>query len=154
MADVRIFMSFDMDHDRDLYERLLEQSRNGGSGFEISSRSESPPKGDVWDERARSHIRRADEMIVICGEHTADSPRVSAELRIAQEEQKPYFLLWGRRERMCTRPVGAKPRDSMYSWTREILHDQITLTLRNAQPRAVPEDCKRITRIPRKIDLR
>jgi hypothetical protein len=79
---------------------------------------------------------------------------VSAELRIAQEEQKPYFLLWGRREHMCTRPVGAKPKDSMYSWTREILHDQIALTLRNAQTRVVPEDCKRITRIPRKIDLR
>jgi hypothetical protein len=70
---------------------------------------------------------------------------VSEELRIAQEENKPYFLLWGRREIMCTRPFSAKAKDSMYSWTREILHDQITMTLRSAQIQEVPEDCKRIT---------
>jgi hypothetical protein len=69
--------------------------------------------------------------------------RVGTELRIAQEEQKPYFLLWGRRERMCTRPAGAKRDDSMYSWTWEILQDQITNTLRNAQPHEVSERYKR-----------
>jgi hypothetical protein len=151
MTDVRIFMSFDMDHDRDLYELILEQSLKGGSGFEISARSEPRSTEDLWDERARRRIRSVDEVIVICGEHTADSPRVSAELRIAQEEHKPYFLLWGRRESMCSRPFGARASDSMYSWTREILHDQITLTLRNAQIQEVPEDCKRVTSAGRRI---
>jgi hypothetical protein len=75
---------------------------------------------------------------------------VSEELRIAQEENKPYFLLWGRREIMCTRPFSAKAKDSMYSWTREILHDQIILTLRSAQIQEVPEDCKRITSATRR----
>jgi hypothetical protein len=98
---------------------------------------------DGWDERVRRQISRADEVIVICGEHTASSVRVSAELRLAQEEQKPYFLLWGRRERMCTRPVGSKRDDSMYSWTWEILQDQIVTTLRNARPREVAERYKR-----------
>jgi hypothetical protein len=46
---------------------------------------------------------------------------------------------------MCTRPFSAKAKDSMYSWTREILHDQITMTLRSAQIQEVPEDCKRMT---------
>jgi hypothetical protein len=106
--------------------------------------------GDLSDERVRRRIRGADEVIVICGEHTAKSVRVSEELRIAQEENKPYFLLWGRRESMCTRPSSAKASDSMYSWTREILHDQITTTLRNAQIQEVPEDCKRITSATRR----
>ena len=154
MADTRIFMSFDMDHDRDLYDQMFEQSLKGDSGFAVSDRSESYSIWDLSAERVRRRIRGADEVIVICGEHTVESSRVSDELRIAQEENKPYFLLWGRREIMCTRPLSAKKNDSMYSWTREILHDQITLTLRNAQTRVVPEDCKRITRIPRKIDLR
>jgi hypothetical protein len=68
---------------------------------------------------------------------------VAAELRIAREEGKPYLLLWGRRELMCTKPEGAKPSDAMYSWTRDILESQLSATLRNAGPLEVPESCKR-----------
>jgi hypothetical protein len=143
MSNVRIFMSFDPENDRDLHDLLLEQSCRQCSGFEISARTEAATMTDRWDERVRRQISQADEVIVICGEHTGSSVRVSAELRIAQEERKPYFLLWGRRERMCTRPVGSKRDDSMYSWTWEILQDQIITTLRNAQPREVAERYKR-----------
>jgi hypothetical protein len=143
MSNVRIFMSFDPDNDEDLRDLLLEQSRRQCSGFEISARSEAPTMTDRWDERVRRQISEVDEVIVICGEHTASSESVSAELRITQEEQKPYFLLWGRRDRMCTKPAGSKRDDSMYSWTWQILQDQIMATLRNAQPREVAERYKR-----------
>jgi hypothetical protein len=143
MPNVRIFMSFDRDNDEDLHDLLLEQSRRQSSGFEISARSEATTMSDRWDERVRRQISDADEVIVICGEHTASSVRMNAELRIAQEEQKPYFLLWGRRERMCTKPAGSKRDDSMYSWTWEILQDQIVSTLRSARPREVAERYKR-----------
>lgn len=143
MPNVRIFMSFDPDNDEDLRDLLLQQSRSRASGFEISARSEAAAMTDRWDEKVRRQISQADEVIVICGEHTASSLSVSAELRIAQEEQKPYFLLWGRRDRMCTRPDGARRDDSMYSWTWQILQDQITTTLRNSQPREVAERYKR-----------
>jgi len=143
MPNVRIFMSFDPDHDADLHDLLLEQSRRQSSGFEISARSETATMTDRWDERVRRQISAVDEVIVICGENTGSSVRVSAELRIAQEEKKPYFLLWGRRDRMCTKPVGSKRDDSMYSWTWQILQDQIVTTLRNAQPRQVAERYKR-----------
>lgn len=143
MPDVRIFMSFDMDHDRDLYDLILEQSLKGNSGFEIAARSEAGALEGFWEARVRRRIRAADEVIVICGEHTNESSPVSAELRIAQEEQKPYFFLWGRREGMCTRPAGARASDSMYSWTRETLQEQIRVTLRNAERPEIPESCKR-----------
>jgi hypothetical protein len=143
MPNVRIFMSFDRDNDEDLHDLLLEQSRAQCSGFEISARSETAAMTDRWDERVRHQISQVDEVIVICGEHTALSVRMKAELRIAQEEQKPYFLLWGRRERMCTKPAGSKRDDSMYSWTWDILQDQIVTTLRNARPREVAERYKR-----------
>ena len=136
-------LAVDLDHDEDLRDLLLEQSLSRASGFEISARSEARTMTDLWDEKLRRRICEADEVIVICGEHTAASMRMSAELRIAQEEQKPYFLLWGRRESMCTKPAGSKRADSMYSWTWEILQDQITATLRNAQPREVAERYKR-----------
>ena len=143
MPNVRIFMSFDRENDEDLHDLLLEQSRRQSSGFEISARSEATTMTDRWDEKVRRQISEVDEVIVICGEHTASSVRVNAELRIAQEEQKPYFLLWGRRERMCTKPTGSKRDDSMYSWTWDILQDLIVTTLRNARPREVAERYKR-----------
>ena len=143
MPNVRIFMSFDRENDEDLHDLLLEQSRRQSSGFEISARSEATTMTDRWDDKVRRQISEVDEVIVICGEHTASSVRMNAELLIAQEEQKPYFLLWGRRERMCTKPAGSKRDDSMYSWTWEILQDQIVSTLRNARPREVAERYKR-----------
>lgn len=143
MPSVRVFMSFDPDNDEDLRDLLLEQSKKGCSGFEISARSDAALMTDCWDQKIRRQISEADEVIVICGEHTSSSARVNAELRIAQEEKKPYFLLWGRRERMCTKPAGSKRDDSMYSWTWEILQDQITKTLRSARPREVAERYKR-----------
>ncbi len=88
-------------------------------------------------------MRDADEIIVICGEHTGASDRVSAEMRIAQEEQKPYLLLWGRPERMCSMPLGVKRTACMYRWTRESLMMLVAQTLRDAQPLVIPENCKR-----------
>ena len=139
MSKVQIFASFDIDHDQQLYEQLLTQSRTTGSGFELVGGSERATGADVGNEEVRRRIRDVDQVIVICGEHTGESTHVSAEIRIAQEEKKPYFLLWGRREIMCTKPVGAKPLEGMYSWTRQILQDQIVRTFRNAEADAKAE---------------
>ena len=96
-----------------------------------------------WDEVVRRRMRVVDEVIVICGKRAAASRSVSAELRIAQEDQKAYFFLWGRRESMCSKATGARPADSMYSWAWGILQYQIIATLRNARPRKVAKHCKR-----------
>lgn len=143
MSDVRVFLCFDVDHDTDLADRFVDQSRRGGSGFVVSARSEGGQVTDRSSQAARSRIRDADEFVLICGEHTEDSMRVNTELRIAQEEDKPYFLLWGRRERMCSMPARAGRTACMYSWTWEILLQQISMTLRNAQPLEIPEQYKR-----------
>ena len=134
MSPIRIFVSFDSEHDSDLHDRLRAESVRPGSSFALSAGSRDGAMNEAWTANSRKRIRAADEVVVICGEHTGDSPRVAAELRIAQEEKQPYFLLWGRRELMCTKPKGAKPSDAMYSWTREILEGQLRETLRNAKP--------------------
>ena len=131
MIKVNIFVSFDLDHDADLYDLLLKQSANASLGFEVSGRSKASALKEPEGAGLRRRIREADQVIVICGEHTDASKGVFAELRIAQEEQKPYFLLWGRPDSMCTKPAGAKSSEGMYSWTSQILQDQITLTTRN-----------------------
>ncbi len=130
---IRVFVSYDREHDVDLHDRLVEQASKSPTGFEISARSRARAPADFWDEGLRRDIREADEVIIICGEHTDRSERVGTELRIAREEERPYFLLWGRRELMCTRPKTAKPADAMYSWTWEILQNQI-LTIHRGAP--------------------
>ena len=56
-------------------------------------------------------------VIVICGEYTDIATGVSAELEIAQEEGTPYFLLTGRSDKTCVKPIAAKSTDSIYKWT-------------------------------------
>jgi hypothetical protein len=143
MTTINIFVSFDLDHDKDLYDLFLEQSATASLGFEVSGRSEASALKDPEGAGLRRRIREADQVIVICGEHTDASLGVFAELRIAQEEQKPYFLLWGRRDSMCTKPTGAKPSEGMYSWTSQILQDQITLMTRNAHWETAASGMKR-----------
>lgn len=132
MSTAQIFVSFDVEHDGDLYERLLAQSRIPSSGFAVSGGSSRSSVAGAAGTDLRRRISEADQVIVICGEHTEGSTRMGAELRIAQEEGKPYFLLWGRRETMCTKPIGARRLEGMYSWTRHVVQDQITLMLRKA----------------------
>jgi hypothetical protein len=143
VSTVRLFASFDLEHDADLRDLLLAQSQRSGSGFEIVACSERGTMSERWSENVRRQLDQVDEVIVICGEHTGSSPQVSAELSIARNGNKPYFLLWGRRERMCTKPVGSKSDEGMFSWTRQILSEQIAFALRNAQPLHIPDHCKR-----------
>jgi hypothetical protein len=144
-AGVRVFLSFDLDHDQDLGDRFAQQSQRGGSGFHVASHSEPGQMTPRWHDDVRRRVRAADEVIVICGEHTAGSDRVHAEMRIAQEEHKPCLLLWGRRERMCSMPLGVKRTAVMHAWTWERVIYLVPQTLREAKPLEIPDDCKRLS---------
>ena len=147
MTDVRIFMSFDFEHDGDLQDRLVKQARKPAP-FAIASRSEGGEMDEAWAERVRGCIADADEVVVICGEHTDESPHVIAELAIAQQQHKPYVLLWGRRDRMCKKPKGARADEGMYMWTPGILEHQLTYSLRQSRERVLPEGMKRQAPVP------
>ena len=117
MAKKRVFTSFDFDHDEDLRNLLVGQAKNPDSPFELSDWSIKEPMTGDWKQKVRTRIRGVDLMIVICGEYTHSASGVSVELSIAQEEDIPYFLLWGRSNKTCTKPVSAKTNDTMYKWT-------------------------------------
>jgi len=142
---VRIFAIFDVEHDGDLYELLDAQSGRPGSGFEVVGGSQTSQDTDAWRASVRRRIRNSDQVIVICGEHTDESPRIHAELLIARDEEKSYFLLWGRREIMCTKPIGAEAAEGMYSWTPQFLHDQILFHRRKAARDAAARSLRKVT---------
>jgi hypothetical protein len=116
MAKVPVFISFDFDHDEDLKNLLVGQSRNEGSPFEISDWSVKEESTD-WEADARRRIRRAEQVSIICGEHTDTATGVSKEIRIARDEDTPYFLLYGRSGKTCVKPRAALDNDKMYKWT-------------------------------------
>lgn len=130
MSRIRIFVSYDRRHDEDLFGRLAGELES--AGFEIAGRSR------VRAKSAQEEIRAANEMIVICGEHTDDAAGVDAELRIAQRERQPYFLLWGRREKLCTKPPAARRDDGMYRWSRDTLGVHVVTTFRSSIATAFP----------------
>lgn len=113
----RVFISFDYDHDEDLRNLLIGQSRNPDSPFEMANWSVKEPMPGDWKSKVRSRIKKCELMIVMCGQYMYSASGVSAELGIAQEERIPYFLLWGRSDKQCVRPKAAKKSDKIYKWT-------------------------------------
>ncbi|GIW64634.1 MAG: hypothetical protein KatS3mg092_0567 [Patescibacteria group bacterium] len=116
-SKVRVFISFDYDHDIDLKNLLVGQAKNEDSPFEITDMSVKEELTGDWKEKVRQRIKRVDQVIIICGEHTDSASDVAAELKITQEEGKPYFLLWGRSDKNCVKPKTAKDNDKIYKWT-------------------------------------
>lgn len=117
----RVFISFDFDHDSDLKSFLVGQSRNEDSPFEIADWSVKDELTGDWKKKVREKIKKVGVIAVICGEYTDTCSGVNAEVKITQEEEKPYFLLWGRSKKKCKKPKNAKSSDKIYKWTWENL---------------------------------
>jgi hypothetical protein len=116
MAKAKVFTSFDFDYDEDLRNLLVGQAKNPDSPFELSDWSLKEPLTGDWKDKIRRRIRQVDQVIVLCGKHTDIATGVSAELTIAQEEKKSYFLLAGRGDD-SKKPMAASSSDKLYSWT-------------------------------------
>jgi len=121
MAKKRTFISFDFDHDEDLRNLLAGQAKNPDTPFDLVDRSVKEPMTGDWKDKVRARMRNVDLVIVLCGEYTDSATGVSAELSIAQELGKPYFLLKGRANKICKWPKSVKSTDKMYDWTWENL---------------------------------
>jgi len=116
MAKVPVFISYDYDHDNDLKVLLVGQAKNDDSPFEIVDQSIKDEAAD-WKDKARTRIKRSQQVIVICGKYTDTATGVNAEINIANDEKKPYFLLAGRADGGNKRPTAALSSDKIYNWT-------------------------------------
>jgi hypothetical protein len=125
MTKKRVFVSFDYDNDARLKDLLVGQSKHEDSPFELADWSIKEHLTGDWKEKARKRIRAVDVICVLCGEKTHTAAGVAAELSLAQEEDKEYFLLKGYSEKTCTKPTSAKSTDKMYEWTWDNLKNLI-----------------------------
>lgn len=117
MAKKRVFISFDYDNDEKLKTFLVGQSLHPDTPFEFTDWSIKEHIAGNWQDHARRRLRNVDCMAVLCGSFTDRAAGVSAEIRIAQQERVPYFLLAGYADKPVTRPTAALPTDKLYKWT-------------------------------------
>ena len=125
MAAKRVFISFDYDHDAKHRDYVVKQAKNPRSPFNITDWSLKKRIPGDWKREMRERIRLTDLVIVLCGEYTHTATGVAAEVKIAREEGKPYFLLKARRNKTCTKPSTALRRDEILEWTWDNLRKQI-----------------------------
>ncbi len=116
----RVFISFDYDHDEGAKIMLAGQAKLPDSPFEFKDASVKYHLTGDWKDKIRARIDNVDQVIVLCGEKTQTAAGVGAELSIAQEKNKPYFLLSLQRQDLH-KPTSAKLTDKIYKWTWENL---------------------------------
>ena len=69
MPAKRVFTSFDFDHDEDLRNLLVGQSKNPESPFFMADWSVKEAMTGNWQARLRTRNRSVDQIIVLCGTH-------------------------------------------------------------------------------------
>lgn len=117
MSKKRAFISFDFDNDEGAKQMLAGQAKLPDSPFDFTDGSVKEHLSGDWREKVRRRMDAIDVVIVLCGEYTDRASGVSAELSIAQEKTKPYFLLAAYSDKTCTKPASARPDDKVYKWT-------------------------------------
>lgn len=113
----RVFISFDFDHDEGAKIMLAGQAKLPDSPFDFADASVKEPLTGDWKDKVRRRMDNIDVVVVLCGEHTHVAYGVAAELTIAQEKDKSYFLLAAYADKTCTKPSSAKLSDKVYKWT-------------------------------------
>jgi hypothetical protein len=113
----RAFISFDIDHDEGAKIMLAGQAKLEDSPFDFKDNSVKEHLTGDWKEKVRGRMDNVDVVIVLCGTQTHTATGVAAELAIAKEKAKPYFLLAAYSDKSCTKPTSASSSDNVHKWT-------------------------------------
>ena len=116
-AKKRVFISFDYDNDEGAKIMLVGQAKLPDSPFDFQDASIREHLTGDWKEKVKRRMNNIDVVVVLCGEKTHTATGVSAELEIAKEMGKEYFLLAAYSDKTRTKPKSASSSDKVYKWT-------------------------------------
>ena len=99
MSNVRVFVSFDFEKDRELKNFIIGQSENPDSPFQVTdwSMKEAAPEKN-WEDEAEERIKRVDIVLVMVGEETYKASGVLTEVAIARKYNKKIVQIIGRKD--------------------------------------------------------
>jgi MTH538 TIR-like domain (DUF1863) len=112
----RVFISFDFDNDEGAKTMLAGQAKLQDSPFEFKDNSVREHIDGNWKQKVERRMENIDVVIVLCGTKTHTATGVAAELSIAKDLRKPYFLLAAYSDKHCTKPATATDSDTVYNW--------------------------------------
>ena len=93
MPTLNIFVSFQVDKDRDLQNNFYRQAKKETNHrVRDCSLHESYPD-EAWKNKARNAIRRSDVVVVLIGQDTQNAPGVIVETDMARSSGKPIIQL-------------------------------------------------------------
>jgi len=121
MARQKLFVSFDFDNDATLKMLLVNQSKHPDAPFDIWDSSVTEHMLGDWQTKVKARMRNVDIVCVLCSTTTHTAKGVAIELQIAKDMAKPYFLLWGYKDKTCTRPTTGSSADKIYKWEWDVL---------------------------------
>ncbi len=104
---------------------LAGQAKKPDTPFDFKDNSVKEHLTGDWKEKVLRRMDNVDVVVVLCGEKTHTAAGVAAELSIAKEKEKPYFLLAAYSDKNCTKPTSAKATDKVYKWTWDNLKNLI-----------------------------
>lgn len=95
MANPRIFISFDFDHDETQKILFAGQAKNSKSPFEISdwSAKSSMPQNQ-WEQIVKEKINKCNILIVLVGKYMASASGVKKEIAMAKSQNVPVFGIY------------------------------------------------------------
>lgn len=92
MAKTRVFVSYDYEHDSNLKDTFIAQSKLQHSPFSIHDVSIQEPTPN-WQQKARTAIKSCDVFVVLLGNYTYQALGVIREVKMARELEKRRFQL-------------------------------------------------------------
>lgn len=119
MADPRVFISFDFDHDETEKNLFLGQSKNSKTPFSIedwSSKSSLPQS--QWEALIKGKINKCNMLIVLSGQTMASAAGVSKEITMAKDQDVPVFGVYvGGADSTSNLPTGlVRNRTIRWNW--------------------------------------
>jgi hypothetical protein len=94
-----VFVSYDSDKDKTLYEYIIGQAKLVDSPFDVSDHAlqEAAPQR-YWEVKARAIIARADPFIMRLGPKTRSASGVEKKFGMAKDLAKTEFQIVGNRD--------------------------------------------------------
>lgn len=120
MADPRVFISFDFDHNS--HEKMLfaGQAKNAKTPFVISDwSSKSALPQAQWERLIDAKINKCNMVVVLVGKYMASATGVAKEIAFAKANNVPVFGVYvGGANTTSNRPTGLSAgRTIAWNWT-------------------------------------
>ena len=92
MADPRVFISFDFDHDETEKMLFAGQAKNSKTPFSIKDWSaKSSMAQSKWESIVKEKINKCHMVIVLSGKTMASATGVAKEIQMAKDQSVPVF---------------------------------------------------------------